>query len=143
FARLRAEQRFTELGTAFSAISKVQVALLVPAGIGLWVMVADYVPLLYGASFTPAIRVARILVVLLFTETAFNQAIMILSVDERYVTVLGAMSLQVAAAPLLLVAASVFGIEAAALGLGLGRVATAGVGYLACRRRYDLRFPWS
>src|SRR5205807_361958 len=88
FARLRAEQRFTELGAAFSAISKVQVALLVPAGIGLWVMVADYVPLLYGASFTPAIRVARILVVLLFTETAFNQAIMILSVDERYATVL-------------------------------------------------------
>src|SRR5207302_2890306 len=77
FARLRAEQRFTDLGAAFSAISSVQVALLVPAGIGLWVMVADYVPLLYGASFTPAIRVARILVVLLFTETAFNQAIMI------------------------------------------------------------------
>jgi O-antigen/teichoic acid export membrane protein len=143
FARLRAERSFSEIERAFSAISKVQVALLVPAGFGLWVMAADYVPLLYGTSFAPAISVTRILIVLLFTETAFNQAIVILSVDERYATVLGAMAVQAAVAPLVIAGAFVFGIEAAALALGLGRAATAAAAYLACRRRYGLRFPWA
>jgi O-antigen/teichoic acid export membrane protein len=143
FARLRAEGRFTELERAFVAISKTQVALLAPAGFGLGVMAADYVPLLYGASFAPAVAITRILIVLLFTETAFNQAIIVLSVDERYATVLGAMAIQVAVAPLIVAGASVGGIELAAFVLGLGRAATAGIGYLACRRRYGLRFPWS
>ena len=34
-------------------------------------MVADYLPLLYGAPFSAAVPIARVLVVLLFAETAF------------------------------------------------------------------------
>jgi O-antigen/teichoic acid export membrane protein len=143
FTRLRVERNFSELQRTFDAISKVQIVLLVPSGVGLAIMVADYVPLLYTSTFAPAIAVTRILIALLFTETAFNQAIIILSVDERYGTVLAAMVFQIVAAPLQLAAASSFGIEAAALALGLGRTATAGVAYLSCRRRYTLRFPWS
>ena len=142
FARLRAEGRFSEAARAFAAISKVQIALLLPAGVGLAVMAGDYVPLLYGSSFAPAVPVTRLLILLLFAETAFNQAIIILSVDERYATVLGAMAIQLLAAPLMMAAAFAFGIEAGAFVLGLGRVATAAVCYGACRRRYALRFPW-
>ena len=142
FARLRAERDVSEISRAFAAISKVQVLLLVPGGVGLAIMAADYVPLLYTSTFSPAVSVTRILVVLLCIETAFNQAIIILSVDERYSTVLTAMAIQMAAAPLLLAAAVFVGIEAAAFVMGLGRAATAAVAYLACRRRYGLRFPW-
>src|SRR5262249_18280363 len=38
FARLRAEGRFGDLGLAFVTVSKVQLALLVPAGVGLAIM---------------------------------------------------------------------------------------------------------
>ncbi len=77
FTRLRAEGRFDDLGRAFIAVSKTQLALLVPAGVGLAVMAADYVPLLYGPTFDPAVAVTRTLIALLVTETAFNQAMMI------------------------------------------------------------------
>ncbi len=63
-------------------------------------MAADYVPLLYGSTFGPAVTVTRILIALLVIETAFNQAMMILTVDERYATVLKLVAIQTLAAPL-------------------------------------------
>jgi O-antigen/teichoic acid export membrane protein len=142
FTRLRAEGRFVDLERAFVAVSKAQLALLIPAGVGLAVMAADYVPLLYGSSFRPAVAVTRILILLLFTETAFNQALIILTVDERYATLIRVVAIQALAAPLVLIAGRHWGVEMAALALGLGRAATAIVAYLVCRRRYGLRYPW-
>jgi O-antigen/teichoic acid export membrane protein len=142
FSRLRAEGRSADLRLAFVAVSKTQLALLVPAGVGLAVMAADYVPLLYGSTFSPAVTVTRILIVLLVTETAFNQAMMILTVDERYATVIKLVAIQTLAAPLVLIAAMHSGVEMAALVLGLGRAATSVAAYLICRRRYALPYPW-
>jgi O-antigen/teichoic acid export membrane protein len=143
FARLRAEGRFADLAQAFLAVSKTQLALLVPAGVGLSIMAADYVPLLYGSTFNPAVAVARVLIALLVTETAFNQAMMILTVDERYATVLKLIAIQALAAPLVVAAGTYWGVEAAAFVLGLGRAATSVAAYLVCRRRYRLPYPWA
>ena len=142
FARLRAEGRFADLARAFVAVSKTQLALLIPAGVGLAVMAADYVPLLYGAAFGPAVTVTRILIVLLVTETAFNQAMMILTIDERYATVIKLVAIQTLAAPLVVIAGTYWGVETAALVLGLGRAVTSVAAYLVCRRRYALPYPW-
>ncbi len=143
FARLRAEGRPADLERAFVVISKTQLALLVPAGVGLAIMAADYVPLLYGASFSPAVTVTRILIALLVTETAFNQALIILTVDERYGTVLRLVAIQVLTAPLLVMVARSYGIEMAALVLGTGRATTSLAAYVACRRLYGLPYPWA
>jgi O-antigen/teichoic acid export membrane protein len=143
FTRLRAEGRFVDLGRAFLAVSKTQLTLLVPAGVGLAIMAADYVPLLYGSTFDPAVVVARILIVLLVTETAFNQALMILTVDERYSTVIKLVAIQMLAAPLVVIAGKYSGVEMAALVLGLGRAGTAVAAYSVCHRRYGLPYPWS
>jgi O-antigen/teichoic acid export membrane protein len=143
FSRLRAEGRSADLRLAFVAVSKTQLALLIPAGVGLAVMAADYVPLLYGSTFSPAVTVTRILIVLLVTETAFNQAMMILTVDERYATVLKLVAIQTLAAPLVVVAAKYRGVEMAALVLGLGRATTSVTAYLVCLRRYALPYPWT
>jgi len=143
FARLRAEGRFGDLGLAFVTVSKVQLALLIPAGVGLAIMAADYVPLLYGSTFSPAVTVTRILIALLVTETAFNQAVMILTIDERYATVIKLVAIQTLAAPLVIVAAAYSGVETAALVLGLGRAATSVAAYVACRRLYALPYPWT
>lgn len=142
FARLRVQGDPEQLRRAFSAVSKVQVALLLPAGVGLEVMVADYIPLLYGQTFTPAVPVARLLVAFLFTETAFNLGIIILSIDQRYRPVLLAQGLLVCCAPVFLWVASWAGLLAAVVVLGSARVAAVTVGYWVSRRLYGVRFPW-
>jgi O-antigen/teichoic acid export membrane protein len=142
FTRLRAERRPADLERAFLVVSKAQLALLVPAGVGLAIMAADYVPLLYGSTFTHAVVVARILIVLLVIETAFNQALMILMVDERYATMAKLVAIQPMAAPLVVIAGKFGGVEMAALVLGLGRAATTVAAYWVCRRRYRLPYPW-
>jgi hypothetical protein len=68
---------------------------------------------------------------------------MILTVDERYAAVFGAVAIQAVAAPLLLVAGGTWGVEMAALVLGTGRAMTAVVSYIGCRRRYGLPYPWA
>ncbi len=90
FARVLAAGEHAQLQRAFDLMNKVQVLFVVPAGFGLWVMVADYLPLLYGRPFAAAVPVARVLVALLFAETALAVAVLVLWVDERYRAVLGA-----------------------------------------------------
>ena len=142
FARLRVAGDAEQLRRAFAAVSKVQVALLLPAAVGLEVMMADYLPLLYGRAFEPAVPVARVLVALLFTETAFNLGNIILSIDERYRPVLCAQGLLVLAAPLFLLTARSFGLIAGVTVLGSARLGSVLVGYLVARRLYGVRFPW-
>ncbi len=142
FARVLAEGERASLRRAFDLMSKVQILAVVPAGFGLVVMVADYLPLLYGEPFRAAVPAARVLVTLLFLETTLAIALLVLWADERYRPVLGAQCLMVAGAPLFIWAAGRFGLVEAAAVLGGTRAASAGIGYVAARRAYDVRFPW-
>jgi O-antigen/teichoic acid export membrane protein len=142
FARVLAAGEREQLARSFDLMNKVQVLAVVPAGFGLAVMVADYLPLLYGPEFAVAVPVARILVGLLFAETALAVALLVLWADERYGPVLAAQVLTVAAAPLFVWSAGRFGLLAAAWVLGTARVVSAIVGYAAARRAYAVRFPW-
>jgi hypothetical protein len=69
--------------------------------------------------------------------------VMILTIDERYATVIKLVAIQTLAAPLVIVAAAYSGVETAALVLGLGRAATSVAAYVACRRLYALPYPWT
>lgn len=142
FARLRVGGDAERMRRAFSVVTQVQVALLLPAAVGLEVMMPDYIPLLYGRAFEPAVPVARVLVALLFTETAFNLGNIILSIDERYRPVLCAQGLLVLAAPLFLWTARSHGLIAGVTVLGSARLAAVLVGYFVSRRVYGMRFPW-
>jgi O-antigen/teichoic acid export membrane protein len=124
-------------------VSKAQIVMLVPVAVGLGVMCADYLPLFYGKQFAAATWTTRALVALLFTETAFNLGLIVLSIDERYRPVLAAQALLVVAAPLFMLAARVGGVAAAATVLGTARVAACAAGYVICRREYGMRFPWA
>lgn len=142
-ARVRARRDPEQLRRAFSVISKAQVFLLLPAGVGLGVMVADYLPLLYGAAFNPAVPLTRVLIAFLFIETAFNLGVMVLTIDERYRAALGSQSILVAGAPLFALAATHGGLLPAAFVLGGSRMMVSLTGYCICRRRYGFRFPWA
>ena len=143
FARVLAAGEHAQLQRAFDLMNKIQVLIVVPAGFGLWVMVADYLPLLYGQPFTAAVPVARVLVALLFAETALAVAVLVLWVDERYRPVLGAQSAMIVGAPLFVWAAGRFGLVPAAFVLGGSRLAVSLIGYEGARRAYNVRFPWA
>ena len=143
FARLRAGGDGDQVRQAFSAVSKVQLALLMPAGIGLSIMIGDYLPLLYGAAFTPAIPIARALTPMLFAETAFNLGLIMLWLDERYRQVLTSQAVLFLGAPVFLFTAASVGLVPAAVVYGLIRFIAVGLGYRHARRLHKVAFPWA
>ena len=142
FAHVMAAGDRAELRRAFDLINKVQVLAVVPAGAGLAVMVADYLPLLYGDPFAAAIPIARVLVVLLFAETVFAVGLLVLWVDERYRAVLTTQAVMIAGAPILIWTTERFGLLAGSAVLGGSRLAASLLGYAEARRLYGVRFPW-
>ncbi len=142
FAHVMAAGQRADLQRAFDLLSKVQILTVVPAGAGLAVMVADYLPLLYGEPFAAAVPTARVLVALLFAETAMAVGLLVLWVDERYRPVLGANLVMIVGAPFFIWAAGRFGLLAAALVLGGSRLAASILGYAEARRIYGVRYPW-
>jgi O-antigen/teichoic acid export membrane protein len=142
FARVMAAGERAQLQRAFDLMNKVQVLAVVPAGAGLAVMVADYLPLLYGQPFSAAVPVARLLVVLLFAETAMAVGLLVLWVDEQFRPVLMAQAVMIAGAPLFIWTAGEFGLLPSALVLGGSRLAASVLGYTEARRLYGVRYPW-
>jgi O-antigen/teichoic acid export membrane protein len=143
FAHLRARQDPEQLQRAFRGVSKAQVVVLAPAAIGLLVLMPDYIPLLYGPTFNPAVPVARVFVALMYAQTAFNLGMIWLSIDERYGAITFTQSLLIAAAPVFLFVAGRYGLIPAALVFGGARLIAFLVCYLICRRDYGFRFPWA
>jgi O-antigen/teichoic acid export membrane protein len=141
FARVLASNDAVQLQRAFDLMNKVQILAVVPAGFGLAVMVGDYLPLLYGETFRPAIPIARLLVALLYAETALAVGLLVLWADERYRPVLYAQSLVIVGAPLFIYAAGRFGLMTAACILGGSRVASSIGGYTPPRCRW-FRASW-
>jgi len=141
FARLVDGGAPDKIRTAFSEISKVQAVFLLPAGVGLYVLAADYIPLLFGSEFTAAIPVARALCVLLVAESLFNLGTILLSVDHRYRDVALAQSLRLAGVPVFIYLAARADIVGAAIAFGVARFLSAFTGYLFARRRYRVQFP--
>jgi O-antigen/teichoic acid export membrane protein len=142
FAHLRARNDPEQLRRAFAGVSKAQLVLLLPAGVGLIVMAGDYLPLMFGAEYAAAVPAAQLFVALMYTQTAFNLGVIWLSVDERYRAVLWCQSILVFAAPFFLIAAGSRGFVWAAAVFGGARVLSSLSGYLLCYRWYGFRFPW-
>jgi O-antigen/teichoic acid export membrane protein len=143
FAHVMAAGERQALLRAFDLINKVQLLAVVPAGAGLAVMVGDYLPLMYGGAFTAAVPVARVLVALLFAETALAIGLLVLWVDERYRAVLTAQAVMVAGAPIFIWTAQAFGLLPAAVVLGASRLGASIFGYAEARRLYGVRYPWA
>jgi O-antigen/teichoic acid export membrane protein len=142
FSRLRAGGDLDKVRRAYNVVGRVQFFLLIPAGTGLGIMVADYIPLIYTSEFTGAVPISQVMVVLLFSETAFNLGNIVLSIDEQYGPVLFAQSLRVMSVPLFLWAASQSGILVAAMVLGLARLLSAILATLIARAKYGVTLPW-
>jgi O-antigen/teichoic acid export membrane protein len=142
FARLRIRNNPEELRQAFTAVSKAQLVVLVPAGVGLMVMCGDFIPLLFGAEFLPSVPIAWVLVAFMYSATAFNLPEIMLSVDEQYRALGWARAVFLISVPLFVVVAAVYGLVGAAVVLGGARFVPSFWCYLVSRRLYGIRFPW-
>jgi len=141
FARLVDDAAPAKLRAAFTEISKVQAVFLLPAGAGLYVLAADYIPLMFGTEFAAAIPVARVLCVLLVAESLFNLGTIMLSVDHQYRDVALAQALRLAGVPVFIYLAARSDVVGAAAVFGVARFLSALTGYVFARRRYQVRFP--
>jgi O-antigen/teichoic acid export membrane protein len=142
FARLRIHNEPEELRQAFTAVSKAQVVVLVPAGVGLMVMCGDFIPLLFGVEFLPSVPITWVLVAFMYSATAFNLPEIILSIDEQYRALGWARAVFLISVPLFVVVSASYGLVGAAAVLGGARLAPSFCCYLVSRRLYGLRFPW-
>jgi O-antigen/teichoic acid export membrane protein len=142
FASVMAEGIRERLQTTFAEISKVQTVLLVPAGIGLGLLVPDYIALLFGDRFAEAGPLARVLCGLLFAESLFNLGGIVLSVDRRYAMTMATQALRVAAAPAFVLLALNGQLLAATAAFGAGRFLASVVGFALARQSHDVQYPW-
>ena len=142
-ARLRIRKDPAQIRRAFSMVTKGQLAVLIPAGMGLIVMSGDYIPLLYGDDFRPAVPIAWVLIGLLYAATSFNVSEIILNVDERYRPIFLTHSIPMLTAPVFLWSARSSGLVGAAVVFGGSRLLTCVAAYAVCRRLYGVRFPWA
>ena len=142
FGRLLTLGDAERLRTSFVEMAKVQAVLLIPGGVGLAIMVGDYVALLFPPVFAASVPIARVLVLFMGTETLFNLGMILLSSDERYRDTLAAQSIRLLAAPLFVVAArSPSGLLAASAVFGGARLLALLVAHALAHKRYGVRFP--
>ena len=143
FSRLRAGGDLEKVRRAYNVVGRIQFLMLIPAGTGLGIMVADYIPLVYTSEFAGSVPIAQVMVLLLFAETAFNLGNIVLSIDEQYRPVLLAQSVRVLSVPIFLWAASSGGILVAAAVLGVARLMSAILATLFARAKYGVQLPWA
>ena len=143
FSYIRIRNDRAQLQRTFDVVSKVQLVVLIPAGLGLIVMAGDYVPLLFGSAFEPAVPIAWVLIAFMYASTAFNLPGIVLSIDEQYRSLVWAQTPVLIATPLFLLVAAWSGLVQAAIVFGGMRLATALCAYVICRRLYGFHFPWA
>jgi O-antigen/teichoic acid export membrane protein len=141
FAQVLAENAPERVRTLFAEISKIEALLLIPSGVGLLVLLPDYIPLLFTEEFAAAVPIAQLLCVIFFLETLFNLPNVLLAVDERYAMALAVQGLRIVGVPAFVWLAVRGELFLATAAFGVGRLLAAGLGVLVSRRLYDVRFP--
>ena len=142
-ARVRVRNDRIQLQQTFTVVSKAQLVILLPAGLGLTVMSGDYVPLLFGSEFTPAVPLVWWMASFMYATTAFNLSGIVLSIDEQYRAIAWVRAPALLAAPLFLLASARGGLLLASIVFGATGLLIELLSYAICRRLYGFRFPWT
>ena len=141
-ARVRVRNDRVQLQQTFTAVSKAQLVLLLPAGLGLTVMAGDYIPLLFGVEFSPAVPLVWLLAGFMYATTAFNLSGIVLSIDEQYRAIAWVRAPALIAVPLFLLASAREGLLLASFVFGATGLLIELLSYALCRRLYGFQFPW-
>jgi len=143
FARVRVRKDRSDLQRTFIVVSKAQLVVLFPAGLGLMVMSGDYVPLLFGAEFTPAVPLVWLMAGFMYATTAFNLSGIVLSIDEQYRAIAWVRAPVLLSVPIFLLVAARGGLVQASIVFGATGLLVELLSYAICHRLYGFRFPWT
>ena len=141
FSRLLAAPE--NLRTAYNEVCKVHAIFLIPAGVGLLVMLDAYIPLLYGPAFAPAVPIAKILTVALFVESFLALGGTLLTTAELARPVLWTQALVVLGVGPFVFAASTGNLVLTAAIFPVGRLLAALAKHFVARRLFGVRLPWA
>ena len=152
FATLHSEGRRAGLKTAYTTLSKLQILLLVPSGVGLCLLGSNLLHLFYVQKIKAndtltegdvglATTVLIMVVLFSFTESLISIPMTVLTVFERYRIVVAARMLPLLIAPLLVLDVWLdWGLIPALLIMGSLSVASRLIGIVAVRE-YGLHYP--
>lgn len=152
FSSIHAEGQTDKLHTAYAAISKLQIFILVPGGIGAIILARNLLELLFVGKQTNSVLTfdmiepatwAMILTILFtFAEALISLPMVVLMVYERYRSVILARTLPLLAGPLLiLVAVFHWNVVAAVTVMGLMAVGSRVIAMLMVQRALGLYYP--
>lgn len=140
FARLYQRGEPRQLNDAFRILSKFLAAIMIPATVGLVLLVPNLIALL-GRQYVDATVAAQVLAVFLCLDAAISVPLAILMAYERYQPMLIARTCALVAIPLVFFAVPRFGILGAAVVMGGTRLLCDGLAMAFALRDFDLRYP--
>jgi O-antigen/teichoic acid export membrane protein len=140
FARIFARRNAGQLQTAYGLVARFLAMLLMPAAVGLALLLPNLFRILYPryASVAP---LGMVIVLLAFAESALSTGGTVLLTFERYRPGLAARAVACLALPLMLVTVPRFGPMGAAVTSGGCAVLAALIGTVAANRLLPLRYP--
>lgn len=141
FARIKAENNPAKQAEAYQTLVRFLCLWLIPASIGLAVLARPLIVLFFQARYIDAAAAASVLAILLFAESLFSPAQIVLLVNDRYRQVLVSRALALLSIPFLFLAIPVFGAVGAAFAIGIARLAAQLLSTWIAGREYQLRFP--
>ena len=152
FSSIHAEGQTDKLHTAYASISKLQIFILVPGGIGAIILAHNLLELLFVTNVTNAVlppdRIdpatwATILTILFtFAEALISLPMVVLMVYERYRAVILARTLPLLAGPLLILVAALHGdVVLAVTVMGLMAVGSRVIAMIILQRALGLYYP--
>lgn len=140
FTRLHTRGDREQLAVAYQLLSKFLVAVMLPAGVGLVLLVYNLLAVV-SARYIDAAGVAAILTITLFLDAAISVPLSILMVYEQFRPMLVARTCALIAAPLVFFLVPQFGMLAAALIIGGVRLFCDSIAMGFVLKLFSLRYP--
>ena len=116
--------------------------LCVPAAVGLLVLSREFVFVLFGERFAPAVPLARVLIVFLFLETLISIPSSILLTWEKYRYIILSRAISIVGIPLLVLGVRLGGGTGAAIVIGGLRLISQLSDNWFAFRQFDLCYPF-
>ncbi len=143
FAELAARGDLAGVRNVYARITRLLWLLLVPAQIGLLLVVPGLFALILPDRYTQAVPVAQVLVLFLFNESLLSIPHVLMMVFEAYPAVVLSRLFPLLAAGLLLWKGAGMAVVHVAWVLGAGRLLARFFLLLYAHRRLNLAYPWT
>jgi O-antigen/teichoic acid export membrane protein len=140
FARLQQRGEPRQLNEAYRILSKFLAAIMIPAAIGLFLLVPNLIALL-GPQYTDATTAARIITLTFCLDAAISVPLAILMAYEQFKPMLIARTFAAIAIPLVIFALPRYGLIGAAAVMGGTRLLCDGLAMVFAIRHFRLEYP--